>query len=187
MRHVQRWLRKKFLTGCQESVNIVGIQLTRDVQGVFIIWERRMVDITPEDIREMHPLDAPLEAIADRLEELERQLAEEKSLTESLFADVEKKQLEICDLKQRRSAAAVRAARDYLEIVDEVNYRGERIAALEGGWNEASLAWSVCASVHEKWAKGKDALFTTRQADYQRHYAEAVDKVRALKVGEDIA
>jgi len=31
----------------------------------------------------------------------------------------------------------------------------------------------VCASVHEGWAKGKDALYTTRHADFERHADDA--------------
>jgi hypothetical protein len=38
---------------------------------------------------------------------------------------------------------------------------------------EAAIAWSVCASIHEKWAKGKDALYTTRQADFLKHAEDA--------------
>lgn len=41
------------------------------------------------------------------------------------------------------------------------------------GWKEAAIAWEVCASLHEKWCKGKDALFTTRQADYLKHAENA--------------
>lgn len=41
------------------------------------------------------------------------------------------------------------------------------------GWKEAAIAWEVCASVHLRYAKGKDALFKTRQADFLRHAEEA--------------
>lgn len=41
------------------------------------------------------------------------------------------------------------------------------------GWKEAAIAWNVCASLHERFGKGKDALFTTRQRDYTRHAAAA--------------
>lgn len=34
---------------------------------------------------------------------------------------------------------------------------------------EATIAWSACASVHREYAKGRDALFSTRQADFVRH------------------
>ena len=44
------------------------------------------------------------------------------------------------------------------------------------GWKEAAIAWSVCASIHETWAKGKDALYKTRHADFVRH----ADDARAL-------
>lgn len=37
------------------------------------------------------------------------------------------------------------------------------------GWKEAAIAWTVCASVHQQWAKGKDAFYTTRQSDFNKH------------------
>lgn len=37
------------------------------------------------------------------------------------------------------------------------------------GWEEAAIAWEVCASVHRQWARGKDALFKTRQEEFIRH------------------
>jgi hypothetical protein len=47
------------------------------------------------------------------------------------------------------------------------------LEALTKGWKEAAIAWEVCASIHREYAKGKDALFATRQADYARHANEA--------------
>lgn len=44
------------------------------------------------------------------------------------------------------------------------------------GWKEAAIAWTVCASIHEQWAKGKDALYKTRHADFERHANEARSK-----------
>lgn len=44
---------------------------------------------------------------------------------------------------------------------------------LPNGWKEAAIAWEVCASIHRKYAKGKDALFTARQADYIKHTEDA--------------
>ena len=41
------------------------------------------------------------------------------------------------------------------------------------GWKEAAIAWEVCASIHRQWAKGKDALFTTRQGDFVKHANDA--------------
>ena len=46
------------------------------------------------------------------------------------------------------------------------------------GWKEAAIAWSVCASIHETWAKGKDALYKTRHADFVRRADDA--RARAL-------
>lgn len=61
----------------------------------------------------------------------------------------------------------------------------ERDAALQSqpsdGWKEAFKAWKVCASIHREWAKGKDAVFTTRQADFVRHAEVAFKK----SMGED--
>ena len=38
---------------------------------------------------------------------------------------------------------------------------------------EAAVAWEVCASIHREFAKGRDGVFTTRQADFIRHAEEA--------------
>ena len=45
------------------------------------------------------------------------------------------------------------------------------------GWKEAAIAWEVCASIHEKWAKRKDALYSTRHADFEKHAADARQKL----------
>lgn len=51
------------------------------------------------------------------------------------------------------------------------------IPAVRGnGWLEAAVAWEVCASIHRLWAKGKDVLFSTRQADFVNHAADARKK-----------
>jgi len=49
-------------------------------------------------------------------------------------------------------------------------------SAVTDGWKEAAIAWNVCASIHREYAKGKDALFTTRQADFIRHHEAAREK-----------
>lgn len=49
---------------------------------------------------------------------------------------------------------------------------GDPDPQIDEGWKEASIAWNVCASIHEKFAKGKDPLYSTRHADFIRH-AEA--------------
>jgi hypothetical protein len=36
----------------------------------------------------------------------------------------------------------------------------------EKGWKEAVIAWSVCASIHRNYAKGRDPFYTTRQSDF---------------------
>ena len=55
------------------------------------------------------------------------------------------------------------------------------------GLLEAAIAWEVCASLHRKFCKGKDALFSTRQADYVRHAEDARKKVQERPSTEEIA
>ena len=55
------------------------------------------------------------------------------------------------------------------------------------GWLEAAIAWEVCASLHRKFCKGKDALFSTRQADYVRHAEDARKKVQERPDADEIA
>jgi hypothetical protein len=45
---------------------------------------------------------------------------------------------------------------------------------------EAAIAWSVCSSIHENYAKGKDPLYTTRHQDFINHANHA----RRLITGE---
>jgi hypothetical protein len=47
------------------------------------------------------------------------------------------------------------------------------------GWKEAAIAWTVCASIHREYAKGKDAFFKTRQSDFVKHEENA--RAKALK------
>lgn len=37
------------------------------------------------------------------------------------------------------------------------------------GWLEAAVAWETCASIHQKFAGGRDALFSTRRKDFLSH------------------
>ncbi len=59
------------------------------------------------------------------------------------------------------------SAADDQEVVVSLGMLRELHAS--SGWKEATIAWEVCASIHRQWAKGKDALFSTRQADFVRH------------------
>lgn len=43
----------------------------------------------------------------------------------------------------------------------------------ENPWLEAAVAWEVCASIHERYAKGKDALYSTRRRDFLKHAEDA--------------
>lgn len=64
------------------------------------------------------------------------------------------------------------------------------LAAQEGGggehdgYKEAAIAWAVCASIHREYAKGRDPLYTTRQADYTKaHEAARTKAMRAAQEG----
>lgn len=48
------------------------------------------------------------------------------------------------------------------------------------GWKEATIAWTVCASIHREYAKRRDPLFTTRQEDFLRHAEEANERYLSL-------
>ena len=43
----------------------------------------------------------------------------------------------------------------------------------QSGWKEAAIAWKVCGSIHEAFAKKKDALYSTRHSDFERHAEDA--------------
>lgn len=49
------------------------------------------------------------------------------------------------------------------------------------GWEEAVIAWSVCASIHREYCKGSDPFFTTRQNDFVRHEANARAALKSAK------
>lgn len=53
------------------------------------------------------------------------------------------------------------------------------------GWGEAAVAWRVCASLHEQYAKGRDTLYATRQLDFYRHGDQAKDMQAKLSAPAD--
>jgi Lar family restriction alleviation protein len=74
---------------------------------------------------------------------------------------------------------------DLFELVKRVDPQAVRLppgikaiataiaAAEREAWKEAAIGWTVAASVHERWAKGRDALYTTRHKDFDRHAEDA--------------
>ena len=52
-------------------------------------------------------------------------------------------------------------------------------SANTNGWLEAAIAWEVCASIHEKFAKGKDAFYTTRHGDFVKHAEDSRKKAQS--------
>ena len=51
------------------------------------------------------------------------------------------------------------------------------------GWKEAAIAWEVCGSIHEQYAKGKDPFYKTRHSDFVRHADDA--RMRILTKNDD--
>ena len=43
----------------------------------------------------------------------------------------------------------------------------------QSGWKEAAIAWEVCGSIHEAFAKKKDVIYSTRHSDFERHAEDA--------------
>ena len=79
---------------------------------------------------------------------------------------------------------------DRKENLEDSWNRRAALAAQEGGggehdgYKEAAIAWAVCASIHREYAKGRDPLYTTRQADYMKaHEAARTKAMRATQEG----
>lgn len=70
------------------------------------------------------------------------------------------------------------------EITANLTWTIEQLQG-DGGWKEAVIAWSVCASIHREYAKGKDPLFKTRQADFVRHEGAARAALPSTNRGPD--
>lgn len=51
------------------------------------------------------------------------------------------------------------------------------------GYKEAAIAWAVCASIHREYAKGRDPLYTTRQADYMKAHEAA--RTKAMRAAQE--
>lgn len=62
--------------------------------------------------------------------------------------------------QDRESAYHMIASRYYALAIDEASLQWAK---------EATIAWSVCASIHREYARGKDPFFTTRQSDFTKH------------------
>jgi len=51
----------------------------------------------------------------------------------------------------------------------------------ENGWKESVIAWTVSASIHKEYAKGKDPFYSTRQNDFIKSENTCRDKFQAIK------
>ena len=57
---------------------------------------------------------------------------------------------------------------------------GERVTE---GYKEAAIAWSVCASIHREYAKGRDPFYKTRQSYYVK--AQEAACIQALRAAQE--
>ena len=62
---------------------------------------------------------------------------------------------------------------DCEQAADLLEHQAAEIARLREGWQEATIAWAVCASIHREYAKKRDPFFTTRQSDFTKAEAKA--------------
>lgn len=89
-----------------------------------------------------------------------------------------------CELEVVRLKIALRIK------TEEHNCLTEDFLALrkseQEGWKESAIAWEVCASIHETWAKKKDAMYSTRHADFERHATDARRKLTTDQTMTDI-
>jgi hypothetical protein len=74
--------------------------------------------------------------------------------------------------KERDELAARLVSNSEYHMREKATLRAEN-AKLRGGWEEATIAWAVCASLHREYCKGKDPFYKTRQADFLKHETDA--------------
>lgn len=58
------------------------------------------------------------------------------------------------------------------------------VEACQQAYAETAVAWSICASIHREYAKGKDPFFKTRQADFTKHENDARAKITSDDAAE---
>lgn len=94
---------------------------------------------------------------------------------------IEQDRAEIKSLRQQLAAEIMRLEIALRIKTEEHQCCAEDLISLskseQDGWKEAAIAWSVCASIHENWAKGKDALYSTRHADFEKRADDARRKL----------
>jgi len=74
---------------------------------------------------------------------------------------------------------------DYQQLANKLGDAYEQkcnevLKARAQGMKEATIAWTVCASIHREYAKGRDPFFTTRQADFVKAENDARARAQEL-------
>ncbi len=84
---------------------------------------------------------------------------------------------EIAELRQQLAAEIMRLEIALRIKTEEHKCCSEDLMKLreseQSGWKEAAIAWEVCGSIHEAFAKKKDAMYSTRHSDFERHAEDA--------------
>ena len=108
-------------------------------------------------------------------------LKKEMVLSADLLADIymamASRDSEIESLRQQLAAEIMRLEIALRIKTEEHKCCSEDLMKLreseQSGWKEAAIAWEVCGSIHEAFAKKKDALYSTRHSDFERHAEDA--------------
>jgi len=75
----------------------------------------------------------------------------------------------LVELQYRQKPQSQQEMKDAQSTVNSITAALAQPEPTGDGWLEATIAWEVCASIHEKFAKGKDALYKKRHADFVKH------------------
>lgn len=131
---------------------------------------RRCIDLLPP------PGGEVVAECLDEIESLRKQLAEANR-------KIEYEQLCASELEQQLASETMRLEIALRIKTEEHTCCSEDLIKLreseQTGWKEAAIAWEVCGSIHEAFAKKKDALYSTRHSDFERHAEDARRKIYA--------
>lgn len=106
----------------------------------------------------------------EKIESLRQQLAAANELIHAYRAESKKSQQQLA-AEIMRSEIALRIKTEEHKCCSEDLMKLRE--SEQSGWKEAAIAWEVCGSIHEAFAKKKDALYSTRHSDFERHAEDA--------------
>lgn len=138
---------------------------------------RTQAEAAPWVIAEIEKLEQQLASAQERIEGVKAQRDVERA---AYLNEFEKNQVIVAENAQLRQQLAAEIMR--LEIALRIKTEEHKCCSEDlmkvreseqSGWKEAAIAWEVCGSIHEAFAKKKDALYSTRHSDFERHAEDA--------------